>query len=90
MGIKVHMSPFLAEYTNNQSVVEVDGDTVGQCLDHLVKQFPNIEKALFDENGKLLNYVEVFINGESTYPEELAKPVKPDDELHILFMIQGG
>jgi len=90
MGIKVNINPTLYQYTNNQGIAEVKGDTVGQCLDHLVKQFPGIEKALFDKKGKLLNYIDIYINGESSYPEELSKPVKEGDELHIVIIIAGG
>ena len=90
MSIKVHINSLLYQYTNNQSLAEVSGKTVGQCLEHLVKQFPNLKKALFNENGKLLGYIDVYVNEESAYPKELAKPVKPGDELHILLMIDGG
>lgn len=90
MSIKVNINPLLYHYTNNRGIAEVKGDTVGQCLDHLAKQFPGIEAALFDKNGKLLNFVDIYINGESTYPEELAKPVKDGDELHIVITVAGG
>ncbi len=90
MGIKINISPLLYQYTNDQRIVEVNGDTVGQCLDHLVKQFPGIEKMLFDQNGKLRIYANIYVNKESAYREELAKPVKDGDELDILFIIGGG
>ena len=90
MSVKVNINPILYQYTNNQRVAEVNGDTVGQCLDHLVKQFPGTEKALFDKSGKLLYYLDIYVNGESAYPEELAKPVKKGDELHIVITIAGG
>ena len=89
MSIKMNISPLFSQYTGNRHSAEVDGDTVGQCLDHLVRQFPDMKKALFNEN-ELLPYIEVYINGESAYPEELAKPVKPGDELYLLFTIDGG
>ncbi|MCK5581341.1 MAG: hypothetical protein KAJ18_08720, partial [Candidatus Omnitrophica bacterium] len=56
----------------------------------LIQQFPGIETKLFDKNGKLLNYVDIYVNQESSYPEELAKSVKDVDELFITFMIAGG
>ena len=90
MSIKVNINPILYHYTNNQDIVEVSGDTVGHCLDALAKQFPDIEKALFDKKGKLLNYIDIYVNGESAYPEELAKSVKDGDELHIVITIAGG
>jgi hypothetical protein len=30
------------------------------------------------------------VNMESTYPEELAKPVRDGDEIHITLMLSGG
>lgn len=90
MSVKININPLLYQYTNEQKIAEVNGDTVGQCLDHLVEQFPDIRKAIFDKNGKLLNYIDIYVNRESAYPEELAKPVKEGDELHIVITIAGG
>ncbi len=90
MGIKVHISPLLSQYTNNQRIVEVNGSTVDECLKNLVEQFPSIEKVLFNEHGKLLSYLGIYVNEESTYPEELIRPVKDGDELSITLMISGG
>ena len=71
-------------------VVEVSGSTVGECLNHLVKQFPGMKKQLFTNNGNLFENIIISINGESAYPEQLAKPVKDGDELNIVFIISGG
>ena len=90
MSVKIHIHPNLFHFTNDQEVVEVNGSTVGQCLDHLVARFPDIKPGLLDKDGKLLNYVDVYVNGESAYPEELASPVKDGDELHIVLIIAGG
>jgi len=90
MGIKVNIPYFLQHLTNGVELAEVNGSTVGECLKHLVEQFPLIEERLFDEQGKLLIYFNIYVNGESAYPEELAKPVKDGDELHIAFLIGGG
>ena len=91
MSVQINIPSHLRHFTSGQAVAEVSGNTVGQCLDGLVKQFPGIETGLFDNTGKLLSYVDVYVNLESSYPEELAKSVKDGDELHItLFIIAGG
>ena len=90
MSIKINVHPNLYHLTNDQHVVEVKGGTVGECLEYLVTQFPGIKDGLFDKKGKLLNYVDIYVNLESTYPEELAKSVQDGDELHIILMIAGG
>ena len=90
VSIKINIHPILSHFTDNRDVVEVNGSTVGQCLEHLAAQFPQIKQGLFDKKGKLLNYVDIYVNGESAYPEELAKPIMDRDELHIVLIIAGG
>ncbi len=69
MSIKIDIPSYLQPFAKNTDVVEVNGGTVGRCLDHLVKQFPDIEKMLFAKNGKLFDYVGIYVNGEDAYPE---------------------
>lgn len=90
MSVKIDLHPELLSFTNNQAVVEANGSTVGECLNELVRQFPQLEPALFDKQGRLLNYVDVYVNYDSSYPEALAKPVKDGDELYITLLISGG
>ncbi len=90
MSIEIKFSPALTRYTNKQPKASVSGSTVGECLDHLVKQFPGLKPAMFQQNGKLHNYLDVYINGKSAYPEELIKPVKDGDKLHIVMVLAGG
>ena len=90
MNVKINISPTLYHFTNGLEVVQVDGSTVGQCLEELVVKFPGIKQGLFDKHGKLLSYVDVYVNGESAYPEELARPVGEGDEIHIVLMPGGG
>ena len=91
MGVKINIHPSLYQQANNKRLIsEVNGETVGQCLEQLIKHFPDIEKVIFSENGELLNYVDIYVNGVSAYPEELAKTVKDGDELYVLATIAGG
>jgi molybdopterin synthase sulfur carrier subunit len=90
VSITVNIHQTLRNITNNQAKVEVRGTTVGECLKDLVRQFPGIQPKLLDKKGKLLNYVDIYVNLESSYPEELAKPVKDGDTLSITLMIAGG
>lgn len=88
MSIKVRMSPFLSKYANNQRIVEVNGDTVRECLKHVEEQLSKIR--LFEKDGRLLSYLSIYVNGEITSPKELDKPVKDGDELFMMLMIGGG
>ena len=88
MSIKVHINQLICHETDNQRLVEVEGNTVGECLKNLEKQFSKLE--LFDKDGQLLHYYGTYVNGDSTYPDELDKPVKDGDEISLLLMLYGG
>jgi molybdopterin converting factor small subunit len=90
MGVRIEVPPFLLHLTKGLKVAEVNGNTVGECLHELVKQFPGTEKLLFDRDGKLIGHIDLFLNGVSTFPEELAKPVSDGDTISMLYLIIGG
>ncbi|MBW1704469.1 MAG: MoaD/ThiS family protein [Deltaproteobacteria bacterium] len=90
MSIKVNIHKTHRQFTNGLDIVEVEGNTVGNCLDKLVRQFPNMEKALFDKKGTLLRVIEIYINSKSAYPNERAKQVKDGDNIHITLLLAGG
>jgi molybdopterin converting factor small subunit len=90
MAVKVHIHTTHRQYTKGLEVVEVKGNTVGDCLNHLVQQFPGMEKALFAKKDKLHNIVEIYVNHATAYPNELVKPVKDGDEIHLVVMLAGG
>ena len=90
MPVKVHIHITHRQFTNGLDVVPTEGNTVGECLNYLIRQYPGMEKALFAKKDKLLNVVEVFVNHATTYPNELIKPVRDGDEIHLLVMLAGG
>jgi molybdopterin converting factor small subunit len=90
MAVRVHIHATHRQFTSGMEVVATTGNTVGECLNHLIKQFPGMEKAIFSKKDKLLSIVEVYVNHTSAYPNELAKPVKEGDEIHLVVMLAGG
>ncbi|OGP75780.1 MAG: ThiS family protein [Deltaproteobacteria bacterium RBG_16_49_23] len=90
MPVKAHIHATHRRFTNGQEVIEVEGHTVGECLNHLIRQFPEMEKAIFAKKDKLHNIVEIYLNHASAYPNELLKPVKDGDEIHLVIMLAGG
>ena len=90
MSINVNIHRTHRQFTDGLDSVKVEGNSVGACLDDLVRQFPDMGNALFDKKGKLLNAIEIYINQKSAYPDELVKPVKDGDDIHITLMLAGG
>ena len=86
MSMKFKLDPVLSHYINNQQTVEVNGNTVGECLDNLANQYPELKTVMYTEDGELASFIAVYINGNDAYPDGLSKPVKDDDELSIRFL----
>jgi molybdopterin converting factor small subunit len=90
MGVKISIPWFLQRASNGLKITEVQGDTVGDCLKRLTERFPLLEKELFEKQGKLSPYIDIYVDGQSVYSEGLTKPVKDGSELSILFIVGGG
>ena len=90
VSVEIQIPQFLQHVVNGVKVVNVNGSTIGECLNDLVTQFPHLRALLFKKNGELQKHLDVYVNGESAYPDELVKPVNPGDKLHIVNIIVGG
>lgn len=90
MSIKINIPTFLQAFTDDKETIDIDGETVGACLNALMRQYPDVKKMLVDEKGDLHSYVGIYINGQDAFPNETAKPVKDGDEIHVLYSLAGG
>jgi len=87
---KVNVQYFLPHLTNDRDSIEIEGGTVKECLDRMVELFPQMRRWLFREDGQLANFIDIFVNLESTFPDELTRPVKDGDEIFIVMMLNAG
>ncbi|BBO92915.1 ThiS family protein [Desulfosarcina ovata] len=90
MSVTLNIHKIHRQYTRGLDVVAVAGGTIGACLDALIRQYPGMRAALFDAKGKLKNQIEIYLNMESAYPDELKRAVKDGDEIFITVMLAGG
>ena len=90
MSVKVRIHPILHDLTDGQDVVEVSGSNFRECLDELELQFPGIKGRLYDKRGDLNPIHDIYVNGESAYPNELSKPLKDGDVVTIAMLYVGG
>ena len=90
MSTKVHLYSSLQSYADGRGTLQVEGNTVGECLTDLVRKFPKLNPVLFEPDGKLRPIVFVSINLESPNPEKLDKPISAADQLYLVLIIVGG
>lgn len=90
MSVKINVQKNLQQIALVPEVVEVTGRTVGECLHQLLEKYPGMETNVSGKSKRFLDFVQIFINGESAYPDEESKRVKDGDEIHITLMFAGG
>lgn len=90
MPITINIHKTHRQYTGGIETVEAGGATIGDCITSLINSFPGMQEALFDAKGKLKNQIEIYLNMESAYPDELKKQVKDGDQVYITVMLAGG
>jgi len=90
MSVKVVLHPMFYGHVNGKDSIEVEGKSVGECLAALVARFPTLKGELFRNDGKLKEYLEIYVNGKSAYPEELTCTVTDGDEVRIIVFAAGG
>ncbi len=61
---KVLIPTPLRQYAEKKDSVELGGSTVGEVLGALTTQFPDLRKQLFNDEGKLRSFVNVYLNDE--------------------------
>ena len=89
MSVKLNIDESVLDYRKGKVVVEVSGNTVGECLDYIVKRRSTLKKAIFDENGNMCLGNLVRVNGAFIYSNALAKSVKDGDEIEIIKFTGG-
>jgi adenylyltransferase/sulfurtransferase len=82
----------LRPYTGSQDTVEVSAATIVQALEALVHAHPDLRKHLFNAEGKLRAFVNLYLNDEDVryLPAKEATAVTTADTLSIIPSIAGG
>jgi molybdopterin synthase sulfur carrier subunit len=91
MGVKVVIPTPLRQYTGKSDSVVVEGRTVEEILQNLMSQYGDLRKHLYNEDGKLRSFVNIYRNDEDIrYLEREKTAVKETDVVSIVPSIAGG
>jgi MoaD family protein len=87
----VRIPPVLRPKTGGASEVEVAGSDVGEVLRALTSAHPDTSAQLFDAEGELNRYVNVYLNDEDVRVlDGLDTAVKDGDTVVLLPAMAGG
>jgi molybdopterin converting factor small subunit len=71
--------------------VTLDGDTIGDVLGKLVAEFPSMAGQVFQDDGSLHKFVNIYVNDDDVrYLDGLNTPVPAGAEVSILPAVAGG
>jgi molybdopterin converting factor small subunit len=86
--VKVHLSSHVRAYTSGQAVVEAQGSTLAEVMADLERRYPGLRFRVIDEQDRTRQHMNFFVGGKSV--RDLAHPVAPGQDVHILGALSGG
>jgi molybdopterin converting factor small subunit len=86
MAIKMNIPFTFRHLTGYRKSIDVDGTTVRECMDDLMRKFPDTRE-FFNEDNRI---AWIALNQELVELTNLDKKVSEDDELSIILIIGGG
>jgi len=91
MATKILIPTPLRPYTDKREAVEAEGATVGELLADLTKRHSGLKAHLYNEQGKLRSFVNVYLNDEDIrYLQKEQTPVSAGDTISIIPSVAGG
>ena len=91
MATKILIPTPLRPYTDKKDAVEAEGATVGELLADLTNKHGGLKAHLYNEQGKLRSFVNVYLNDEDIrYLEKEKTAVKAGDTISIIPSVAGG
>ena len=81
----------LRPYTDKLDTVEASGATIGELLADLTRQHAGLKAHLYNDQGKLRSFVNVYVNDEDIrYLQKEQTPVGAGDTVSIIPSVAGG
>jgi adenylyltransferase/sulfurtransferase len=81
----------LRQFADKQDSVQLAGSTVGEVLKSLTGQYSELRRHLYNDEGKLRSFVNVYVNDEDIrYLNKEATPLNDGDTVSIVPSIAGG
>lgn len=81
----------LRKFTEQQSKVELEANTVEEAIHKLVRHYPNLQKHLLDDQGHIRSYVNIFVEDHNIRDlQQNQTAVAQSQTISIIPAIAGG
>ena len=91
MPVTITIPTPLRQFAGGQSEIQVEANTAGEALDQLTATHSELRRHLFNDQNRLRNFVNVYVNDEDIrHVSGPDTPVKSGDTILIVPSIAGG
>src|SRR6266699_1827243 len=91
MATKILIPTPLRPFTDKKDSVVAEGRTVGELLANLTQKHAGLKAHLYNEQGKLRSFVNVYVNDEDIrYLQKEQTKVSAGDTISIIPSVAGG
>ena len=91
MSCTIRIPTQLRNLTNQEASITVEGATVGEALKALAEAYDGFGERLFDDEGHLRRFVNVFLADEDIrFLDHLNTPVTTGQTISIVPAVAGG
>jgi molybdopterin converting factor small subunit len=90
-GVKIVIPSALRKYCDDQCGCTLEAESLTDAVMRLVERFPNLKPHLIDEQGKIQQFVNIFLNGELVFElDDQENSLRGKDEVLIVPALAGG
>ena len=91
MSVTVRLPTIMRSNAGGQSEISAEGETIGEVIDDVVRQFPGTATHLKAPDGGVHRFVNVYLNDEDVrYLGKLDTKVGEGDTVSIVPAVAGG
>jgi len=91
MAVTISIPTALRQYAGNNAGIDLASGPVGELLASLVDQHPQLGKQLYNEQGQLRSFVNIYVGDEDIrYLQGVETPVPDGEIVSIIPAIAGG
>lgn len=91
MAVTVRIPTPLRKVTGGAARLDARGTTVRQALDDVAQAHPELAERVYDEQGQLRRFINLFVSGEDIrFLNGLDTPLPEGAELSIVPAVAGG
>jgi len=80
----------LQAYASNELRISMAGDTVGDLLLEVRRQYPALHNCLCDETGRLRPHINLFLGNKLIARGNSAAKLRPGDVVSVFQAVSGG